>query len=551
MLVTITSASKLSAGQLEKIKKTLTKKYGGDLSYVEKIDKSVLGGLSIQIGSEVIDATLKAKLEGKKVEKESIGKVTSFGDGIVTIEGLEDAQAGELIDLGQNKKGLALNLDKAQIGVVALDRIEHLKAGSLVKRTGQILSVPVSDKIVGRVVDALGLPLDGGIEIKADKQMLLERVAPGVMARQSVSVPMQTGIKAVDAMIPIGRGQRELIIGDRQTGKTAIALGTILNQKGQGVKCIYVCIGQKASSLAQTKAILEERGAMEYTIIVSATASATAAQQFLAPYTGAAIAEYFLEKGEDVLVVYDDLTKHAQAYREISLLLRRPSGREAYPGDVFYLHSRLLERACRLNKKHGGGSITALPIIETQANDVSAYIPTNVISITDGQIYLEADLFNKGMRPAINVGLSVSRVGSTAQKKAMKQVAGTMKLELAQFRELEAFSQFSSDLDDKTKAQLERGARVNDILKQGWDVPLNVAEQVVVIFAAVNGYLDKIEVANIGKWEGLYLDHIKDEHPAILESITKEGKLLDDTKVALEKAIANFNSGSNLVKDDN
>jgi F-type H+/Na+-transporting ATPase subunit alpha len=550
MLVTITSASKLSAVQLEKIKKTLTKKYGADLSFEEKIDKSVLGGLSIQIGSEVIDATLKAKLDGKKVEKESVGIVTSFGDGIVTIKGLEDAQAGELIDLGQDRKGLALNLDKDQIGVVALDRIEHLKAGSLVKRTGQILSVPVSDKIVGRVVDALGLPLDGGSEIKANKRMLLERVAPGVMARQSVSVPMQTGIKAVDAMIPIGRGQRELIIGDRQTGKTAVALGTILNQQGQGVKCVYVCIGQKGSSLAQTKAILEERGAMEYTTIVSATASATAAQQFLAPYTGVAIAEYFLEKGEDVLVIYDDLTKHAQAYREISLLLRRPSGREAYPGDVFYLHSRLLERACRLNEKHGGGSITALPIIETQANDVSAYIPTNVISITDGQIYLESDLFNKGMRPAINVGLSVSRVGSSAQKKAMKQVAGSMKLELAQFRELEAFSQFASDLDDKTKAQLERGVRVNDILKQGWDVPLKVAEQVVIIFAAVNGYLDKIEVENIGQWEVLYLDHIKDEYQAILESITKEGKLLDETKADLEKALADFNSGSNLVKDN-
>lgn len=550
MLVTITSASKLSTSQLEKIKKTLTKKYGASLSFEEVLDKSVLGGLSIQVGSEVVDATLKAKLDGKKVEKEYIGTVTSFGDGITTIEGLKDAQAGELIDLGNNCKGLALNLDKNEIGVVALDRVDHLKAGSLVKRTGNILSVPVSDQIIGRVVDPLGLPLDGGGKIKADQRMLLEKVAPGVMARQSVSVPLQTGIKAIDAMIPIGRGQRELIIGDRQTGKTSIALGTILNQKGQNVKCVYVCIGQKGSSLAQTKAILEERGAMEYTTIVSATASATAAQQYLAPYTGVAIAEYFLEKGQDVLVIYDDLTKHAQAYREISLLLRRPSGREAYPGDVFYLHSRLLERACRLNEKHGGGSITALPIIETQANDVSAYIPTNVISITDGQIYLESDLFNKGMRPAINVGLSVSRVGSSAQKKAMKQVAGTMKIELAQFRELEAFSQFASDLDDKTKSQLERGTRVNDVLKQGWDVPLSVAEQVVVIFAAVNGYLDKIEVGNIGQWESLYLDHIREKHQAILENITKEGQLLDETKGKLEKALVNFNSSSNLVKED-
>jgi F-type H+-transporting ATPase subunit alpha len=550
MLFTITSASTLSASQLDKIKKTLTKKYGSDLSFEQKIDKSVLGGLSIKVGSEVVDATLKAKLDGNKVTKESIGTVTSFGDGIARVEGLDDAQAGELIDLGEDKMGLALNLDKNEIGIVALDRVDHLKAGSVVKRTGTILSVGVSDQIIGRTVDALGLPLDGGEAIKVDKNMLLERVAPGVMARQSVSVPMQTGIKAIDAMIPVGRGQRELIIGDRQTGKTSVALGTILNQSEEDVICVYVCIGQKGSSLAQTKAILEERGAMDYTIIVSATASATAAQQFLAPYTGVAIAEYFLEKGKDVLVVYDDLTKHAQAYREISLLLRRPSGREAYPGDVFYLHSRLLERACRLNEAHGGGSITALPIIETQANDVSAYIPTNVISITDGQIYLEADLFNKGMRPAINVGLSVSRVGSSAQKKAMKQVAGSMKLELAQFRELEAFSQFASDLDDKTKAQLERGVRVNDVLKQGWDAPLSVAEQVVVIYAAVKGYLDAVAVEKVGAWERHYLEYMRDTHSEILESITSEGKVTEETEKALITAISDFNASSNLVKVD-
>jgi len=547
MLVTITSASKLSPIQLEKIKKSVSKKYGSEVEFSEKIDPQVLGGVSLKIGSEIIDATLKAELEGKKIKKESLGQVTSFGDGVVIIEGLEDAQAGELIDLGEGKKGLTLNLDKGKIGVVALDNAPHLKAGFPVKRTGTILSVPVSEKIIGRTVDALGMPLDGGDQIESKTRMLLERVAPGVMARQSVSVPMQTGIKAIDAMIPIGRGQRELIIGDRQTGKTAVALGTILNQKGQGVTCVYVCIGQKGSSLAQTKAILEERGAMDYTVIVSATAAATAAQQFLAPYTGVAIAEYFLEKGQDVLVIYDDLTKHAQAYREISLLLRRPSGREAYPGDVFYLHSRLLERACRLNKKYKGGSITALPIIETQANDVSAYIPTNVISITDGQIYLEADLFNKGMRPAINVGLSVSRVGSAAQKKAMKQVAGTMKLELAQFRELEAFAQFSSDLDDKTKAQLERGERVNEILKQGWDEPLSVAEQVVVIFAAVRGHLDQVDAIKIGQWEETYLDFMCDSKKAILESITKEGKLIEATEKELEKVISEFNSKSDLV----
>jgi len=551
MLVKITSASQLSSGQLEKIKKAAIKKYGSDLQFVEKIDESVLGGLSIQVGSEMLDATLRAKIEGKDLTKESVGFVTTFGDGIAKVEGLDDVQAGELIDLGNVKKGLALNLDKKDIGIVALDSAEHLHAGSIVRRTGTILSLPVSDKIIGRTVDSLGAPLDGGEPIEADKMMLLERVAPGVMSRQSVTQPMQTGIKAIDAMIPIGRGQRELIIGDRQTGKTSVALGTILNQKDQDVICVYVCIGQKGSSLAQTRGILEERGAMDYTVIVSATASSTAAQQFLAPYAGVAIAEYFFGKGKDVLVVYDDLSKHAQAYREISLLLRRPSGREAYPGDVFYLHSRLLERACRLNEKHGGGSITALPIIETQANDVSAYIPTNVISITDGQIYLEADLFNKGMRPAINVGLSVSRVGSAAQLKAMKQVAGTMKLELAQFRELEAFAQFSSDLDDKTKAQLERGERVNAILKQGWDTPLSVAEQVVIIFAAVRGHLDKIDTNNIKEWEVAYLDFMRDEHAAILESITKEAKIIETTEAELEAAVKEFNNNSALVNSDN
>jgi F-type H+/Na+-transporting ATPase subunit alpha len=551
MLVKITSASQLSSGQLEKIKKAVSSKYGKDLQFVEKIDESVLGGVSVQVGSEMLDATLRAKIDGKELAKESVGFVTTFGDGIAKVEGLDDVQAGELIDLGNDKKGLVLNLDKNDIGIVALDRVDHLHAGSIVRRTQTILSLPVSDEIIGRTVDSLGAPLDGGDAIKADKMMLLERVAPGVMSRQSVTQPMQTGIKAIDAMIPIGRGQRELIIGDRQTGKTSVALGTILNQKGQDVICVYVCIGQKGSSLAQTRGILEERGAMDYTIIVSATASSTAAQQFLAPYAGVAIAEYFLAKGKDVLVVYDDLSKHAQAYREISLLLRRPSGREAYPGDVFYLHSRLLERACRLNEKHGGGSITALPIIETQANDVSAYIPTNVISITDGQIYLEADLFNKGMRPAINVGLSVSRVGSAAQLKAMKQVAGTMKLELAQFRELEAFAQFSSDLDDRTKAQLERGERVNAILKQGWDTPLSVAEQVVIIFAAVRGHLDKVETINVKEWEVAYLDFMRDEHAAILESITKEAKIIETAEAELEAAVKEFNNNSALVNSDN
>ncbi len=475
------------------------------------------------------------------VSPQSVGIVSSYGDGVVRVAGLDDAQASELIDLGNNVYGLALNLEKAETGIVALGDANHLKAGSTVKRTGRILSVGVSDDIIGRVVDALGRVQDGGPDIKIDQHMLLEATAPGIMMREPVNQPLQTGIKAVDAMIPIGRGQRELIIGDRSTGKTAVALGTILNQNDQNVICIYVSIGQKRSSLAQIMQTLDNQGALDYSIIVAATASVSAAEQFLAPYTGAAIAEYFMHQGKDVLIIYDDLSKHARAYREISLLLRRPSGREAYPGDVFYLHSRLLERAAKLNKDHGGGSITALPIIETQANDVSAYIPTNVISITDGQIYLEADLFNAGMKPAINVGLSVSRVGSAAQVKAMKQVAGTMKLDLAQFRELQAFAQFSSDLDDRTKAQLERGERVNSILKQGWDKPLKVEEQVVVIYAAVNGHLDKVAVEEIQKWEKEFLEYMHSSHDDLLETIAKEKIISDENKELLEKAVVSFN----------
>jgi F-type H+/Na+-transporting ATPase subunit alpha len=473
---------------------------------------------------------------------ESVGTVISFGDGIARVNGLDSVQAGELIDVGRGEFGLALNLNREDVGIVLLGAGAHVSAGSVVRRTGTILSIGVGDDIIGRTIDSLGAPLDGKPAITPKKSMLLERIAPGVMTRKSVSVPMQTGIKAIDAMIPIGRGQRELIIGDRATGKTAIALGTILNQAGENVICVYVAIGQKQSSLAQTRQILEERGAMDYTVIVSASASETAAQQFLAPYAGLAVAEYFLEQGKDVLIIYDDLTKHAQAYREISLLLRRPSGREAYPGDVFYLHSRLLERACRLNDQHGGGSITALPIIETQANDVSAYIPTNVISITDGQLYLETDLFNSGMKPAINVGLSVSRVGSAAQCKAMKQVAGTMKLDLAQFRELQAFAQFSSDLDEKTKSQLDRGVRVNAVLKQGWDTPLKVEEQVAVIFAAVNGFLDQIEMDKIQRWEVLYLDYLHSSHSTLLEEIAKEKKMSDAHIAQLKEIAATFNS---------
>jgi len=474
-------------------------------------------------------------------QERTVGTVLAFGDGIVEADGLEKAQIGELIDLGENQLGLTLNLNKDKVGIVALGHTDHLKAGSTVYGTGRILSINVADDIIGRVVDPTGRPLDGKSEISPGRLMLLERIAPGVMSRQGVSVPLSTGIKAIDAMIPIGRGQRELIIGDRGTGKTAIGLGAILNQADQNVICIYVAIGQKQSSVAQTLGTLEARGAMNYTVIVSASASQPASIQFLAPYAGVAIAEYFMDQGKDVLIVYDDLSKHAVAYREISLLLRRPSGREAYPGDVFYLHSRLLERAARLNKEHGGGSITALPVIETQANDISAFVPTNVISITDGQIYLEADLFNAGMKPAINVGTSVSRVGSAAQVKATKQVAGTMKLDLAQFRELQAFSQFSSDLDEKTKAQLDRGTRVNEVLKQGWDKPLKMEDQVVVIFAAVNGLLDKVKVEFITTWEKTYLEYLHGQASQLLESIRSNQKMTDDVITQLKAAIVTFN----------
>ncbi len=472
---------------------------------------------------------------------ESVGAVISFGDGVITVKGLDGVQSGELVDLGQDAYGLALNLKKESVGIVALTPAEHLTAGSTVRRTGRILSIGVEDAIVGRTVSPLGKTLDKGGTLKPKKYMPLERVAPGVMTRQSVSVPLQTGVKAIDAMIPIGRGQRELIIGDRFTGKTSIALGTIINQADQDIICVYVSIGQKRAGLAQTINILQKHQAMDYTVVVAATASDTAAQQFLAPYAGSAIAEYFLEQGKDVLIIYDDLSKHAQAYREISLLLRRPPGREAYPGDVFYLHSRLLERACRLNEANGGGSITALPIIETKAGDVSAYIPTNVISITDGQIYLETDLFNAGMRPAINVGLSVSRVGSAAQVKAIKQVAGSMKLDLAQFRELEAFAQFSSDLDEHTKTQLERGMRISNILKQGWDEPLKMNEEVAIIFAAVKGYLDQVAIDKVPQWEKLYLAYIEKTHRSLLSQIAKEQKLNDALELKLKEAIEAFN----------
>ena len=454
-----------------------------------------------------------------KPEVVEVGRVIEVGDGIVRMSGISGCQSQEMLVFEDGTRGLALNLEEDTVGAIVLGDYTNIKEGDVVERTGKIMSVPVSDALIGRVVNALGEPIDGKAAIKAKKEYPIERVAPGVMTRTPVNEPMQTGIKAIDALIPIGRGQRELIIGDRQTGKTAIAIDTILNQKDQDMICVYVAVGQKESKVARIVSKLAEGGAMDYTVVVSAGASEPAPMSYLAPYAGATIAEYFADKGKDVLVVYDDLTKQAWAYREMSLLLRRPPGREAYPGDVFYLHSRLLERACNLDEKNGGGSITALPIIETQAGDVGAYIPTNVISITDGQIYLETQLFNKGIRPALNVGLSVSRVGGSAQKKPMKKVAGTLKLDLAQFRELEAFAQFSSDLDSETKKQIDRGQRLTELLKQPQYAPMVVEEQVLVIYAAGKGYFDGVSVEDIASEQEKLITFARKTKSGILESI--------------------------------
>jgi F-type H+-transporting ATPase subunit alpha len=469
----------------------------------------------------------------------NVGTILSVGDGVATVSGLSGVMMNEIIRLPGGVAGLALSLLKDTISVVILGEYSHMREGDQVSATGKILSVPVGPNFLGRVVNALNQPLDGKPAPKEAAIYPVEHVAPGVITRQRVSQPVQTGIIAIDAMIPVGRGQRELIIGDRGIGKSSIAITTIMNQKGQNLKCIYVTIGQKRSFVAQLQNTLEKYGAMEYTTIVAATASDPAAMQFLAPYTGAALGEYYADHGEDALIIYDDLSKHAWAYREISLLLRRPSGREAYPGDVFYLHSRLLERACRLNKEYGGGSLTALPIIETQAGDVSAYIPTNVISITDGQIYLESDLFNSGFKPAINSGLSVSRVGGDAQIKAMKKVAGRLRLDLAQYRELAAFSQFASDLDAKTKAQLDQGARVSEILKQGWDEPLPVEKQVVLIWAVTEGYAKTIELKHMGEWKKALLVYL-DSKPGkkLCDLIVKEGTLTDEVLKGMKDAVA-------------
>jgi F-type H+-transporting ATPase subunit alpha len=455
----------------------------------------------------------------KQVETEEVGAIVEVGDGIARMSGLTGCQSNEMLEFPGGTFGVALNLENETIGSILLGEYKHLKEGDTVKRTGRILSVPVGEQLIGRVVNPLGFAIDGGAEIKTKNFYPVEKIAPGVMTREPVTQPVQTGIKAIDSMIPIGRGQRELIIGDRQTGKTAVAIDTIINQKGKDMICVYVAIGQKKSKIARIVARLKETGAMDYTIVVVAGASDPASTLYIAPYAGVAMAEYFMDQGKDVLCVYDDLSKQAWAYREISLLLRRPPGREAYPGDVFYLHSRLLERACRRNKEAGGGSITALPIIETQSGDVTAYIPTNVISITDGQIFLESDLFYRGIRPALNVGISVSRVGAAAQIKPMKKVAGKLKLSMAQFRELEAFAQFSSDMDPDTLKQIKLGQRLVEILKQPQYEPMSVGNQVAIIYAVSNGFADKIEVKNIREWEVKFHEFMTRTHTVLLDKI--------------------------------
>ena len=502
----------------------------------------------MDINPSEVTKILKEQIKkfGDKAEVSEVGQVLSVGDGIARIYGLDNVQAGEMVEFSDGTKGMALNLEKDNVGVVIFGDDKAIKEGDTVKRTGSIVDVPVGKELLGRVVDGLGNPIDGkGVLDKGLKRNRVEVKAPGIIPRRSVSEPVQTGLKAIDILIPIGRGQRELIIGDRQTGKTAVAVDTIINQKEinqsgdekQKLYCIYVAIGQKRSTVAQILKTLEDAGAMEYTTIVSATASDPAPLQFLAPYTGCTIGEYFRDNGMHALIIYDDLSKQAVAYRQMSLLLRRPPGREAYPGDVFYLHSRLLERAAKLNDENGGGSLTALPIIETQAGDVSAYIPTNVISITDGQIFLETELFNQGIRPAVNVGLSVSRVGSAAQTKAMKKVAGSIKLELAQYREMAAFAQFGSDLDASTQKLLNRGSKLTELLKQKQYSPMSVAEQVVSVFCGVKGYLDDIELKDISEFENKILAKCNSENPEILNTIKKTGKLEEETEKLLSKII--------------
>ena len=504
----------------------------------------------MEIGAAEVSAILKEQIAnfGTEADVAEVGQVLSVGDGVARVYGLDNVQAGEMVEFPGNIRGMALNLETDNVGVVIFGEDKEIKEGDTVKRTGAIVEVPVGKGLLGRAVDPLGNPIDGKGPIESSEMKRIEVKAPGIIPRQSVNAPVQTGLKALDALVPIGRGQRELIIGDRQTGKTAVAIDTIINQKevnasgdeSKKLYCIYVAIGQKRSTVAQVMKTLEENGAMEYTIIVSATASEAAPLQFLAPYSGCTMGEFFRDNGMHAVIIYDDLSKQAVAYRQMSLLLRRPPGREAYPGDVFYLHSRLLERAAKMNSEHGGGSLTALPVIETQAGDVAAYIPTNVISITDGQIFLETDLFYQGIRPAINVGLSVSRVGSAAQIKAMRQVAGRIKLELAQYREMAAFAQFGSDLDAATQRLLARGARLTELLKQGQYSPLPIEEQVVAIYAGVRGYLDSIEVEQIGRFEQEFLSEVRAGGADILAAISADGELSEDNDKKLAAMLDDF-----------
>ena len=511
----------------------------------------------MQLNPAEISDLIKAKIENLSVNAEvrTRGTVVSVTDGIVRIHGLSDAMQGEMLEFPGNTFGLAMNLERDSVGAVVLGEYEHIKEGDTVTCTGRILEVPIGRELVGRVVDALGRPIDGKGPINTTLTAPIEKIAPGVIARKSVDQPMQTGLKAIDSMVPVGRGQRELIIGDRQTGKTAVALDAIVNQKGTGVICIYVAIGQKASSIANVVRKLEEHGAMEHTIVVAATASEAAALQYIAPYSGCTMGEFFRDRGEDALIVYDDLSKQAVAYRQISLLLRRPPGREAYPGDVFYLHSRLLERAARVSEnevekltngevKGKTGSLTALPIIETQAGDVSAFVPTNVISITDGQIFLESNLFNSGIRPAVNPGISVSRVGGSAQTKVVKKLAGGIRTALAQYRELAAFAQFASDLDDATRKQLSHGEKVTELLKQKQYVPLSVAEQSVLLFAVEFGYLEDVELQKIASFEAALLDYARRNHSEFMAELTKTGNYDDEVKASLKTILDNFKANS-------
>ena len=566
--ISIKSAQPLSDEEMKKLTQIICETF---ISCHNEVDSDVIGGVRMQVGDTVYDGTLAHTLDrlsqdvedntrqsdsqmrsiadGIKQQLEKVngdidvfqtGEVITLGDGICRVSGLADVMAGEMLEFPGGLKGMVQDLDKNNVGVVLLGPFGHLQEGDSVRRTGRIVEVPVGDALIGRVVDAMGSPIDGKGPIKTDSFRPVESPAPSVLSRQPVSVPLQTGLKAIDALVPIGRGQRELIIGDRQTGKTAIALDAIINQKGKDVICIYVAIGQKESTVSSVVEKLRSHGAMDYTIVVAATASEPAPMLYIAPYAGAAMGEYFMYNGKDVLIVYDDLSKQATAYREISLLLQRPPGREAYPGDVFYLHSRLLERAARLNAESGGGSMTALPIIETQAGDISAYIPTHVISITDGQIFLESDLFHSGVRPAINVGLSVSRVGGAAQLGAMKQVAGRLRVDLAQYRELASFAQFGSDLDKSTRDTLHRGARMTEVLKQGQYVPMSAADQVIAIFAVSEGYADDLELSDVARFESELIDYVNRSYPEFQGEVLSGKKLNADQQAKLKECIVNF-----------